>query len=134
MPEIRKRKAQYLWYMTGIMSYVAPFGIQMILFPWLIAVQLQESAARLGIAQMTTQLPGLFLILVGGLLADRIDGRKIVIYLQLLSAIPVLTIAILIYQGYLSYPMLIVYALTVGTIHAFINPARDGMLNREAPV
>ena len=70
-------RSKYLWYMTGIATFVIPQGIQTILLPWLIAVELQESADRLGIAQMMTQLPGLFLILAGGLLADRVDARKI---------------------------------------------------------
>ncbi len=52
----------------------------MILFPWLGTVQLNESADRLGIAQMMTQLPGVVLILMGGLLADKIDPRKILDY------------------------------------------------------
>ena len=64
---------KYLWYMTGIATYVVPQGIQTILMPWLVAVELQESADRLGIAQMMTQLPGLFLILAGGLVADRLE-------------------------------------------------------------
>jgi len=61
-------KKQFFWYMAGVTSFVIPMGIQTILFPWLVAVQLQESADRLGIAQMSTQLPGLFLILFGGYL------------------------------------------------------------------
>ena len=74
---INQAKSKYLWYMGGIATYVVPQGIQTILLPWLVAVKLQESADRLGIVQMMTQLPGLFLILLGGLMADRLDARKI---------------------------------------------------------
>ena len=41
-------------------------GIQSVLFPWLIAVYLQESPTRVGIAQMAGLLPMLFLVLFGG--------------------------------------------------------------------
>ena len=46
------------------------------LFPWLIAVYLQESAIRVGIAQMAGPLPMLFFVLFGGWLGDRVDQRK----------------------------------------------------------
>tara|TARA_Y100000385_G_C13095772_1_gene641198 strand:+ start:1952 stop:3184 length:1233 start_codon:yes stop_codon:yes gene_type:complete len=125
-------KKQFFWYMAGVTSFVIPMGIQTILFPWLVAVQLQESADRLGIAQMSTQLPGLFLILFGGLLADRFDQRKILIGFHVIAAIPAAGLALLMYLDLLSYWVLIGYALMMGTVGAFIQPARDGMLNRVA--
>ena len=123
---------KYLWYMTGIATYVVPQGIQTILMPWLVAVELQESADRLGIAQMMTQLPGLFLILAGGLVADRLDARKILTSLHAVAAIPAAVVALFLYLGELSYSLLIVYALAMGVINAFVLPARDGILNRVA--
>ncbi|MCS5575331.1 MAG: MFS transporter, partial [Pseudomonadales bacterium] len=111
---------KYLWYMTGIATYVVPQGIQTILMPWLVAVELQESADRLGIAQMMTQLPGLFLILAGGLVADRLDARKILTSLHAVAAIPAAVVALFLYLGELSYSLLIVYALAMGVINAFV--------------
>ena len=58
----------------------------MVLFPWLIVVELNESAQSLGFAQMITQLPGLLLTLFGGLMANRIDHRKILLVAQWLAA------------------------------------------------
>lgn len=125
-------KSQYLWYMGGIVTWVVPQGIQMILFAWLIAVQLQESAERLGFAQMMTQLPGLFLVLLGGLLADRVDPRRILVIGHLLATLPALALAGLLYTDQLSYSALLIFAVAMGTANAFILPARDGMLNRVA--
>lgn len=130
--DMSRNTSQYLWYMAGVTSFVIPMGIQTVLFPWLVAVQLQESASRLGIAQMSTQLPGLFLILFGGLLADRVDQRKILISFHLVAAIPAAGLALVLYFDQLTYWALIVYALMMGTVMAFIQPARDGMLNRIA--
>lgn len=123
---------QYAWYMSGIVTWVAPFGLQTVLFPWLIAVQLQESADRLGIAQMAMQLPGLFFILIGGLLADKIDPRRILVTAHLFAMVPPLGVALLLGSDALAYGWLIAYALMVGTANAFVLPARDGMLNRVA--
>ena len=125
-------RAQYLWYMSGIVTWVAPLGLQTILYAWLIAVQLQESPERLGVAQMMMQLPGIFLMLVGGLAADRIDPRRILCASHLLASLPAFAVAYLLYTSQLTYAALILYALTIGTAGAFVVPARDSMLNRVA--
>jgi len=107
-------------------------GIQTVLFPWLIVVELQESAARLGIAQMSTQLPGLCLILIGGVLADRVDARRILVIIHVLACLPAFILALMLWLGHLSYGLMIAYALLMGSVIAFAQPARDGMLNRIA--
>lgn len=61
------------WYLTGTACFLVPGGIQMVLFPWLVAVFLHESPVRVGLAQSASQLPMLLLILWGGLIGDRID-------------------------------------------------------------
>ena len=126
------QKSQYRWYMAGIATFVIPMGIQTILFPYLVAVELQQGPERLGIAQMSTQLPGLLLILLGGLLADRVDRRAILIWMHVVASLPGLMLALAIWNGMLSYGLLIVYALVMGTVGAFVQPARDGMLNQIA--
>ena len=130
--QTRAARGQYLWYMAGICAFVMPAGIQTILFPWLIAVKLDLKADLLGIAQMSLQLPALLLILFGGLLADRFDGRKILMILHMVASIPAALLALALHEGMLSYPVMIAYAVSMGTITAFISPARDGMLNRIA--
>jgi MFS family permease len=115
--------------MLGLASFVISMGLQMVLFPWLIVVELNESAQSLGFAQMSTQLPGLALILFGGLLADRVDPRKILIIVNCLIAIPPIMLVYFIAQGQLSYGVLILYALLVGAATAFIQPARDSLLS-----
>jgi hypothetical protein len=52
------------------------FGLQMVLFPYLVRVLLQENEIRFGLAQMSMQLPTVLLILVGGFVADRTDTRR----------------------------------------------------------
>ena len=104
----------------------------MVLFPWLVAVYLQESAVRVGIAQMTAQLPMLLLILVGGWLGDRVDQRKLLIGLNAAMAFPPLVVCLLFQLDYFSYSLLIVWALVGGTFAAFVQPARDALLNRVA--
>lgn len=103
--------------------------MQSVLFAWLVTIVLRESAERVGLAQMSVLLPGLFLILIAGVLADRIGQKRQAIWSQLFAAIlPLLLIFALLLDA-LSYPVMIAYALLMGVAQAFLTPARDGLLN-----
>ena len=125
-------KGPLRWYLTSTASFLIPGGIQMVLFPWLVAVLLHEPAQRVGIAQMSGALPALFLILFGGVVGDRFDQRRILIALHALGALPPLVLALLIGNDRLSYELLIGYALVGGIVGAFSQPARDALLSRVA--
>ena len=118
------------WYLAGAACQFVPFGIHNVLYAWLITVHLGEGGVRLGLAQMCAQLPGLIFILFGGLLADRVDKRRILIGFHCLAALPAFTLIIAIESGHLSYVALIVFAVAVGTFNSFIQPARDSLLNQ----
>ncbi|MFP6837874.1 MAG: MFS transporter [Pseudomonadales bacterium] len=120
------------WYLASTAFFLVPGGIQMVLFPWLVAVHLQESPARLGFAQMAGQLPMLVLILWGGLLGDRLDQRRLLVGLHLAMAIPPLILAWLVRIDFIFYEVLIAWAVVGGSFGAFAQPARDALLNRVA--
>ncbi|MCZ6887393.1 MAG: MFS transporter [Gammaproteobacteria bacterium] len=120
------------WYLASSCAFLVPGGIQQVLFPWLIAVYLMESADRLGLAQMASALPSLLLILFGGVIGDRYDQRRILMVIHVLAGLPPLAMAWAITQGALTYSTLIVYALVAGVFGAFSQPARDALLNHVA--
>ena len=120
------------WYLTSSAFVLIPGGIQAVLFPWFVAVYLHESPAKVGFAQMAGQLPMLALILVGGLIGDRVDQRRLLIRLHLLMIVPPLLMATVVYAGLLAYPLLICWALVGGVLGAFAQPTRDALLSRVA--
>jgi MFS family permease len=120
------------WYLASTAFYLVPGGIQMVLFPWLVAVYLAESASRLGLLQMASQLPMVLLILWGGLVGDRVDQRRLLIGLQCAMMLPPLVMAVLVRADLLIYQVLVVWALIGGCFGAFAQPARDALLNRVA--
>jgi MFS family permease len=120
------------WYLAGVSSWFASSGMQTIVFPWLVTVVLHEPAARVGIAQMSLMAPSIFLMLLGGAVADRADCRRLLVRGHLVAALPPLLLGAAIAQGWLAYGNLIAYALAVGTAGAFVMPARDAMLTRVA--
>ena len=125
---------------TGFASYLftqgawfLAFGLQMVLFPYLVRVLLQENEIRFGLAQMSMQLPTVLLILLGGFVADRTDTRRTVLIGCGLCAATFLGLGIFVAGGHLTYGTLIIYAVIIGTIGAFVTPARDALLSRVAP-
>lgn len=132
-PVVRAASTNFLAYLFAHGAWFLAFGVQMVIFPYLVRVVLQEDAVRFGLAQMCLQLPTTLLILIGGFVADRADGRRIVVAACAVAAATFLGLGLAVTLGRLSYGLMIAYALTVGVIGAFATPARDSLLSHMAP-
>lgn len=115
-------------YLAGLAAWFVPLGIQMVLFPWLVAVVLRMDAFALGVAQTAIMAPSLLFLPLGGLVADRGNPRRLLLRYHLIYAAPPLALALVLLAGGLSYPLLIGYALAAGSIGAFAVPTRDALL------
>ena len=120
------------WYLGSVATFMIPAGIQMVVLPYLLAIELHQPAARLGLTQMFGQLPTLVFLLFGGLLADKVDPRRLLMGLQTAAIAMPLTLAYFLSRNELTEGLLMLYALAWGTVSAFAMPARDGMLRRVA--
>ena len=120
------------WYLTSSSFFVIPLGVGQLLLPWLLAIYLDESATRIGLAQMFAQLPVVLLVLWGGWLGDRVDQRRLLICLTAIISVPPLILAAVFHWGSVSYSIIIIYSIVMGCFMAFIQPARDALLNRVA--
>ncbi len=118
-------------YLAVQCSWFMAFGLQLVLFPYLITGRdhLHMDGLALGLANMALSLPSVIFLLLGGVVAERADGRRLLIVLHLVAALPAFGLALAISQGALSYPAMIAYALVIGTIGAFMMPARDAIVN-----
>lgn len=122
------RSSGFAAYLTGLGTWFVPLGIQMVLFPWLVAVVLHMDAFAVGVAQMALMAPSLLFLPLGGLAADRGNPRKLLLRYHVLYAIPPMILAGVLSLGGLSYPLLIAYGLAAGSISAFAVPTRDALL------
>jgi MFS family permease len=120
------------WYLASVATFMIPAGIHMVLVPYLLAIELNQPAARFGVTQMFGQLPMLLFLLFGGWLADRIDARRLLIMVHAVAMWMPLTLAVLLWQQHLSEPLLVIYTMAWGVVAAFAMPARDGLLKRVA--
>jgi MFS family permease len=130
--EAEEPRSDLAWYMGGIWLYFISTGIQGVIFPWIITIELHESSARVGIAQMMMMLPMLVFTLFGGALADRVELRGHLRRLQILQTIPPIMLAAIIYFGHVTYEIMLGFGVVLGILGAYVMPARDAMLTRVA--
>jgi hypothetical protein len=124
--------ARYGWYLATAASWFGGVGLQQVMLPWLVVGELRSSAEWTGTVQMASMLPSLFLLLVGGAVADRRDPRALLTLLHALAALPALALGLAIAGGRLSIPIVLACATAMGAINAFSNPARDSLLSQVA--
>ena len=95
------------YYLFGTASWFMAYGIQSVMFAWLVTMVLKESPERVGIAQMSLLLPGTLLILVGGSYADRFGGRKVVVIAQSFAVLASAYLLFVVGTDRLSYSLIV---------------------------
>ncbi len=94
---------------------------------WLV-YSLTKSPFYLGLVATAASLPVLFFTLIGGVAADRLMKRKLLVITQTLSMVPALALAVLIDLKMVTVWQIMVFATLLGTINAFDVPARQSFL------
>jgi Transmembrane secretion effector len=131
-PAPRPVRGDLAWYLTGLGGWFLSYGLLIILFPWLVTVVLNEPPQRVGLAQMVLLAPSTLFLLLAGASADRSDGRALLLRYHLLALVPPAGLALAIATGRASYPVVLAYGAAMGTLSAFMTPARDALLSRLA--
>ena len=81
-------------YLLGTATWFTAFGMQSVVFAWLVTIVLREPAQLVGWAQTALLLPGMLLILLAGAWADRIGPDRQAMWAQTAAAfVPWLLIA-----------------------------------------
>jgi len=117
------------YYLVGTGSWFLAYGIQTVMFAWLVTMVLRESPEMVGLAQMSLLLPGTLFILVGGSYADRFGGRRVLLIAQFFAVLASGYLLFVVVGDRLSLTLIIGYAVLMGLAQAFVTPARDGLLN-----
>ena len=122
------RVRNYRRYFAGQVVSISGNWMQIVAEMWLI-VQLTGSGAAVGITAGLQFLPILFLGGLGGVLADRLDKRRLLTITQTLMAVPALTLWALTGGGLIEAWMVYVLVLLRGTVLAVDNPARQAFVS-----
>jgi len=117
----------------GLLGQIGAMNMQFIAGS-LLLYRLTGSAAILGVMFLANALPMLTLSLIGGVIADRVPKKYVVLIGQAGSALISLTIALALTLGYLSseiagsWWILVVSGVLQGTIMGLMMPSRQAIL------
>jgi MFS family permease len=121
--------AAFPWYASGAGAWFTAWGVVQVSVTWLLAGVMGAGGAAMGNAQSALQLPSLFFLLLGGVVADRIDARRVLSLANGLALLPLALLAFGLARERVGSGELIAFCLALGTASAFAAPARDGMLS-----
>ena len=95
----------------------------------LVVLSLTSSAVLIGVINVVSSVPLLLFSLFGGVLADRIDRRKILMVTQSSLGLISLVYAFLIFSGHIQYWHILVIAGVAGTVASFELPASQAFVS-----
>ena len=120
-------------YLYGQSLGIVGYWVQQIAMAWLV-YRLTGSAWLLGVTAFAGQIAVLVLAPFGGLWADRVDRRKLLVVMQAAASVPAFTLAALAWLGVIEVWHVIVMALLLGVIIAIDSPIRQSFLPEMVPV
>lgn len=115
-------------FLATIGSSNLAMGLHTVLYPWLVVAVLEQSPSRLGLAQLAVLLPNLLFILPGGIISDRLHRGTWLSRLYLLYSFPIAILIGAALSGELTFSLLLMFGMAYGTVSAFVQPAREGLL------
>jgi len=123
-------RSAFPWYLTSASLWMAGMSLQGFLFTWLLVGTLDTPADQVGLARSLAEFPPLLILLLGGLLGDRFNGRHFLTLMHLLMALPPLLVIGVFESGRLNFAWVVVFGVLMASIQALSDPARQSALSR----
>lgn len=127
---LRYRDYRLLW--QGQIGASASQWMEQIARPLLI-LELTNSALMVGLLQATRMVPQLLLGIWAGVMADRMDKRRILLVSQAITFVTHLVTALLVLSGVVEPWMVFVTTFVAGSSMALNQPARQALIPRMVP-
>ncbi len=121
------RHRNYRLYWAGMMASVAGYQVMLFAELWL-AYQLTNSPLYLGFVGGASAVGMIGFTMFGGVIADRIDRRRFIMFTQLGIGVLNAVLATLIITGVVNIWFLLIIAFLVGILVAFDSPARQALV------
>jgi MFS family permease len=122
----------YRLYWLGQLSSVLAQNMEGIAQSWLV-LELTNSPLLLGLTGLAFAIPTITLTLLGGVIADRADRRRIMIFSQIGSASIFFILATLVVVQWIALWHVMTLAFLSGCIRAFDRPSRMALLPQMVP-
>jgi len=121
------RNRNYRLYASGQVVSLTGTWMQRVAQDWLV-LELTNSGTALGVVTALQFAPSLLLGLWGGVLADRLDKRKLLLATQSALALVALTLGLLDVTGAVAYWHVLALAFALGVISAVDMPVRQSFV------
>ncbi len=112
----------YRLFWTGAFLSNCGTWMQAVAQGWLV-LQLTNSAFWLGLDAFMATAPGFFLTLLGGVFADLVDRRRLLIYTQIVAGLAALALATLVWTGLVNRWMVLGFSFVTGCCMALASPS-----------
>ena len=119
------RDFRLLW--TSNIAASFAMQMQMVARGWLI-YDMTESPLALTWVMLSFMLPSLLFSLLGGVIADRMQKKAIMITSQILNTVATAVLATIVYNGDVTFWHFIYFGLFNGTVLSFSMPARSAVI------
>ncbi|HXI25489.1 MAG TPA: MFS transporter [Pyrinomonadaceae bacterium] len=116
------RHRNFLLFWSGAFLSNTGTWMQAVAQGWLV-LQLSNSPFWLGVDGFMATAPGLVLTLAGGVFADLMDRRKLLIYTQAVAGIAALTLGVLVFTGVVKVWMILCLSFVTGCCLALAGPS-----------
>ena len=127
---LQHRDYRMLW--SGSLLATTAFMMSLMLVPS-VAFELTGSNTAAGLAQMGSGLGMFFVSPLGGVIADRIRKKPLVLVGQAVPAVVILATGLLIVSDMITIALLILATLIMGLGFAFMSPARQAWVGELVP-
>ncbi len=118
-----------VWFIGALVSNIGAW-MQATAQNWVVLTQLTDNdAAAMGVTMALQFAPPLLLVGVTGWVADRFDRRKLIMCTQTALLLLAVTLGILLLTGVMTLPLMFGFALALGIVTAFDNPARQAFVS-----
>jgi MFS family permease len=122
---LNNRDFRYLW--LGSMAAAFAMQMQMVARGWLI-YDMTQSAVQLAWVMMSFSLPMILFSLFGGVAADRLTKKSVMVASQSANCIATFALAAIVITGQIEFWHFIVFGLFNGAIMSFSMPARQAVI------
>ncbi len=122
---LKIRDFRYLW----VSTLAATFGMQMQMVArgWLI-YDMTSSPLALTWVMLSFLMPSFVFSLLGGVIADRVKKKSVMVIAQALNAAATLLLAFIVYSGEVTFWHFIYFGLFNGTVMSMSMPARSSVI------
>jgi MFS family permease len=117
----------FRWLMASIVAGSTANWTEIVVRSWIV-YDMSGSAIAMGVVQAAKQVPMLFVGLIGGVLADRMDRKTLIVGSQVASALIATILGILVLTGHIAVWQFAVASVFEGIVGAIQQPARQALI------